>query len=426
MTRLIVLAVLGVISAFLVSAAETALARISRVRADELLAERRVGARALVKVVGDRPAYLALLAFLRVLAETTAAVMVTFVVVVQLDETWSSFAIAIAIVTVLSFVVVGVSPRTLGVQHSTSLALYAAPPTVWLRRILGPVSRLLVILGNAVTPGKGFKDGPFESESELRYLVDVASDSDVIEAEERKMIHGVFELGDTLASEVMVPRTDMLVIDSDRTVRQGFNLLLKSGYSRVPVAGEDTDDIIGMLYLKDVARRLNADASGAAAPVTEVMRPPVFVPDSKPADDLLKEMQRDQQHVAIVVDEYGGTAGLVTIEDILEEIVGEIVDEYDREDPEIEELDDGRWRVDATMDIDDLEDALEVTIDEHEDEVDTVGGLLHKIGGRVPIVGSSVEVAGLRITAERMEGRRHRIATVIVERLPEPPEEDED
>ena len=424
MIRLVLLAVVAVVLAFAVSAGEAALARSSRVRAAELLEEKRAGAKALLRVVGDRAAYLALLAFLRVFAETTAAVMVTFVVVNELDQTWSTFAIAIAIMTVVSFVVVGVSPRTLGAQHSTKVALIAAPIAVWLRRILGPVSRLLVLLGNAVTPGRGFRDGPFESESELRYLVDVARDSSVIEAEERRMIHSVFELGDTLTREVMVPRTDMVVIDHDKTCRHGLNLMLRSGYSRVPVVGEDTDDILGILYLKDVARRTTHDPNGNAVLVTEVMRPPTFVPESKPADALLKDMQRDQVHVTIVIDEYGGTAGLVTIEDILEEIVGEIADEYDREDPEIEQLDDTHWRVDATMDIDDLEEHLGVQIDE--DEMDTVGGLIAKIDGRVPIVGSTAEVAGLRLTAERMEGRRHRIATVIIERLPPNEDEDED
>ena len=415
MTRLVVLAVIAIVLAFLVAAGEASLARVSRVRAAELVEEGKAGARAVVRVVGDRAAYLALLAFLRVLAETTAAVMVTFVVVNRLDQTWSTFAIAIGIMTVVSFVIVGVSPRTIGTQHASEFARHAAPVALWLRRLLGPVSTLLVVVGNAVTPGKGFRDGPFESESELRYLVDVAGDSDVIEAGERKMIHSVFELGDTLTREVMVPRTDMVVLDEDRTARQGLNLMLRSGYSRVPVVGEDTDDILGILYLKDVARRVTVDPAGAAVPVPELMRPAFFVPESKPADDLLTQMQRDQIHVAIVIDEYGGTAGLVTIEDILEEIVGEIVDEYDREDPEIEDLGEDRWRVDATMHIDDLADHLGVEIED--DEVDTVGGLIGKLNGRVPIVGSTAEAGGLRLTAERMEGRRHRIATVIVERL---------
>jgi len=424
LTRLVILAVVAVALAFLAAAGEAALGRVSRVRAHELLTEERPGSKSLVKVVGDRAAYVALLSFIRVLGEVTAAVMVTFVVVNEVDQTWSSFALAIAIMTVVSFVVVGVSPRTIGSQNSGRYALVAAPVAVWLRRVLGPVSALLVLIGNAVTPGKGFRDGPFASESELRALVDVASDSELIEADERRMIHSVIDLGDTITREVMVPRTDMVVIDRDKTCRQGLNLLLRSGYSRIPVVGEDTDDIIGMLYLKDVARRVTHDPAGATVPVEEVMRPAAYVPDSKPADDLLKEMQRDRVHVAIVVDEYGGTAGLVTIEDILEEIVGEIADEYDREDPAIEALEDGTWRVDATMDIDDLADHLGVAIED--DEVDTVGGLIAKLGGRVPILGSTAEIAGLKLTAERMEGRRHRIATVIIERLPEAEDEEGD
>ena len=424
MTRLVILAVVAVALAFLAAAGEAALGRVSTVRAHELLTEERPGSKSLVKVVGDRAAYVALLSFIRVLGEVTAAVMVTFVVVNEVDQTWSSFALAIAIMTVVSFVVVGVSPRTIGAQNNGRYALVAAPVAVWLRRVLGPVSALLVLIGNAVTPGKGFRDGPFASESELRALVDVASDSELIEADERRMIHSVIDLGDTITREVMVPRTDMVVIDRDKTCRQGLNLLLRSGYSRIPVVGEDTDDIIGMLYLKDVARRVTHDPAGATVPVEEVMRPAAYVPDSKPADDLLKEMQRDRVHVAIVVDEYGGTAGLVTIEDILEEIVGEIADEYDREDPAIEALEDGTWRVDATMDIDDLADHLGVAIED--DEVDTVGGLIAKLGGRVPILGSTAEIAGLKLTAERMEGRRHRIATVIIERLPEAEDEEGD
>ena len=286
---------------------------------------------------------------------------------------------------------------------------------MWIRRLLGPVARLLVVLGNAVTPGKGFRDGPFESESELRDLVDLAGESEVIEAGERRMIHGVFDLGDTLVREVMVPRTDMITIDADRVCRQALNLSLRSGHSRIPVVGQSSDDILGLLYLKDVVRRVNADGDGALVPVTEVMRPMSFVPESKPVDALLREMQRDQIHFALVIDEYGGTAGLVTIEDILEEIVGEIADEYDREDPEVEPLEDGRVRVDATMHIDDFAEYFDIDLDE--DEVDTVGGLIGKLNGRVPIVGSTADLPGLRLTAERMEGRRHRIATVIVERV---------
>ncbi len=415
MSQLIALSVLGIIVAFALAAAEAALSRTSRIRAARLLEERRPGAAALVKVVGDGGSYLSVLLFVRVVAEMVTAVMVTIAVVDAVGETWRRVLIATGVMVVVSFALVGVSPRTIGVQHSTGVSLVAAPVALWLRRVLGPVSRLLVALANAVTPGRGYRDGPFQSEAELRDLVDLAGESSLIEAGERAMIHSVFELGDTVAREVMVPRTDMVTIDSDRNARQAMSLFLRSGFSRIPVLGEDSDDVLGLLYLKDVVRRTTADADGWSVPVTELMRPMPFVPESKPVDDLLAEMQRDQTHFAVVVDEYGGTAGLVTIEDILEEIVGEIADEYDRETPELEELPDGRLRVDATMDIDDLADHLGVDIDE--DEVDTVGGLIGKSIGRVPIVGSTCEVAGLRLTAEKMAGRRHRIATVIVELL---------
>jgi len=295
------------------------------------------------------------------------------------------------------------------------VALLSAPPLVLLRRVLGPVARLLVMIANAVTPGRGYRDGPFESEAELRDLVDLAGETSLIEAGERQMIHSVFELGDTVAREVMVPRTDMVTLDQERTLRQAMSLFLRSGFSRIPVVGEGPDDVLGLLYFKDVARRVYADAAAAALPAHQQMRPAKYVPESKPIDDLLREMQRDQNHFAIVIDEYGGTAGLVTLEDILEEIVGEISDEYDREAPGVEELEDGSTRVPATMHVDDLAELFDVTIDE--DEVDTVGGLLGKTIGLVPIPGSHGVVSGLLLTAERMAGRRHRIATVVVRRL---------
>lgn len=423
MTTLILAAIVSILIAFLLALAEAAIWRMSRVRAQELLDERRPGASALVTIVGDSAAYLSVTAFLRIVAEATTAVLITLGAVDLVDGFWKPLLMAIGVMALVSFVIVGVSPRTLGRQHSDKVALVASPFIVWLRRVLGPVARVLVALGNAVTPGRGYRDGPFQSESELRDLVDLAGESAVIEDEEREMLHSVFELGDTIAREVMVPRTDMVSIDRDKTLRSAMSLFLRSGFSRIPVVGDGSDDILGLLYFKDVARRVNADHDAGGLPVTAQMRPMHFVPESKPVDDLLREMQRDQSHFAVVVDEYGGTAGLVTIEDIIEEIVGEIADEYDREAPGVEELGDGRTRVPATMDIDDLADLFDVEIDE--DEVDTVGGLIGKHIGRVPIVGSRCEVAGLVLTAERMAGRRHRIASVIVERVPEPVAADE-
>ncbi len=413
--QMVLFALLSIVVAFLLSASESAIFRMSRVRAQELAAEGRSGSRSLTTVVGDSPAYLATLAFLRVVAEATCAVFITVAVLDLVSNENVALTIAIVIMAMVSFVVVGVSPRTLGRQHFDTVALWAAPVAVALRKVLGPLSRVLVALGTAVTPGKGYRDGAFQSEAELRDLLDIAGDTAVIEDDEREMIHSVFELGDTVVREVMVPRTDMVVISGEKTLRQAMSLFLRSGFSRIPVVGEDSDDTRGLLYLKDVVRRTYADPQAAHTPAEQVMRPMHFVPESKAVDDLLKEMQRDQSHFAMVVDEYGGTAGLVTIEDIIEEIVGEIADEYDREAPGVEVLEDGSVRVPAGMSIDDLADRFDVVIDE--EEVDTVGGLLAKTLGRVPIPGSHAGVAGLSLTAEKMAGRRHRIATVIVRRL---------
>ena len=413
--QLVLPALISIFVAFVLAASEAAIFRMSRVRANELFDEGRSGAKSLLTVVGDSPAYLSVIAFLRVVAEATAAVLVTLAVAGQIESTWWLALTSIAIMAVVSFVFVGVSPRTLGRQHYDTVALWAAPFAVGLRRVLGPVAKLLVVLGNAVTPGAGYTDGPFQTESELRDLLDRAGDSAVIEADEREMLHSVFELGDTVAREVMVPRTDMVVLDADKTLRSAMSLFLRSGFSRIPLVGDDSDDVRGLLYFKDVARRLNAAPDDAKHLAAEVMRPMHFVPESKPVDDLLREMQLDQTHFAIVVDEYGGTAGLVTIEDIIEEIVGEISDEHDRDAPVVEHLLDDTLRVPASMDIDDLAELFDVEIEE--EDVDTVGGLLTKMIGRVPIVGSSATIAGLTLTAERMAGRRHRVASVIVGRV---------
>ncbi|KRE62540.1 hemolysin family protein [Nostocoides sp. Soil756] len=421
MVRFVLAALAATVLAFLISMAESAFQRMSRVRAEELEDEGRPGATALVRVVGDTAAYLSVLSFLRVIAESTVAVMVTLAAVDAVEGTALPFLVAIGVMALISFAIVGVSPGTLGRQHSTRVALLAAPVAIWLRRVLGPFSRLLIALTNAVTPGTGFRDGPFESESELRDLVDVARDNRLIEADERAMIHSVFELGDTYTRAVMVPRTDMVAIEDDRLLRQAMKLFLRSGFSRIPVVGDSLDDVVGILYLKDVIERTNADPDAETLPVTELMRPARFVPESKPVDELLREMQLEQTHLGVVVDEYGGTAGIVTIEDILEEIVGEITDEYDREAPEVEVLPDGRIRVAATMHVDDLVELFDLDLDE--DEVDTVGGLIGKATGLVPILGSTCEVAGLRLTAERMSGRRHRVATVLVERVVAAPAE---
>ncbi|MCG5211921.1 hemolysin family protein [Streptosporangium sp. KLBMP 9127] len=408
-------AVVLVVIGGLIASAETALARISRVRADEFAREGRRGAKRLQAVVADPPRYLNLLLLLRLSCELISTVIATLLFIDLLGDQGWAYASAAALMILVSYVIVGVSPRTLGRQHAEPIALASAPIVSGLTRIFGPLPQLLILLGNALTPGKGFREGPFTSEAELRDLVDLAEERRVIEPDEREMIHSVFELGDTLVREVMVPRTDMVFIERGKTLDQALSLALRSGFSRIPVVGENEDDVIGIAYLKDVVRRGHeAAVDGPAEKIESLMRPATYVPESKPIDQLLREMQARQIHLAIVIDEYGGTAGLVTIEDVLEEIVGEIADEYDQEAPRVEWLADGAVRVTARLTVSELGELFDCEIDV--DDVETVGGLLAHALGRVPIAGSEAVVEGLTLTAESLAGRRNRISTVVVRR----------
>ncbi|GAA3510804.1 hemolysin family protein [Aeromicrobium panaciterrae] len=412
---IVVSAVLAVVAGLLVSV-DAALSSFSKARAEELEDEGRGGAARLVQILQDPAPYLNSVLLVRVLAETSSIVLVALVVADDLEGLWTRFTVAVAIMVVVSFVLIGVGPRTLGRQHAESIALRSTLPVIALTKLLGPLPKLLILLGNAVTPGKGFSEGPFASEVEVRELVDLAAASSVIESEEGKMIQSVFELGDTIVREVMVPRTDLVFVEKNKTLRQAMSLALRSGFSRMPVIEDNLDDIVGMAYLKDVTKRVfdNHDAETTER-IESLAREVLYVPDTKPIDDLLKEMQAQRTHVAIVVDEFGGTSGMVTIEDILEEIVGEITDEYDSEPEEDEELADGSWRLSSRFEVDDLEDLFGIPIED--EDVDSVGGLMAKHLGKVPIRGSVVEVEGLRFEAEGPTGRRNRIGRVLVSRL---------
>jgi CBS domain containing-hemolysin-like protein len=427
--QLVLGVVVLVVLAWLAACAETGLARVSSFRAEEAIRTGRRGSAKLAQVAADPTRYLNVALLVRVACEMAAAALVTHACLDRFAETWQALLTAIAVMVLVSYVAVGVSPRTIGRQHPLNTSTAAAYVLLPLARIMGPVPSLLILLGNALTPGKGFRRGPFASEAELRAMVDLAEKESLIEDDERRMVHSVFELGDTLVREVMVPRTDLVVIERFKTIRQALTLALRSGFSRIPVTGESEDDVIGVVYLKDLARRTHISREAESELVTKVMRPAAFVPDTKNAGDLLREMQRDRNHVAVVIDEYGGTAGIVTIEDILEEIVGEITDEYDRELPPVEELGDDCHRVTARLDISDL-GAL-YGVEEYDDEdVETVGGLLAKALGRVPIAGAASEVElpdgrRLKLTAESAAGRRNKIVTVLVEPVPQPePAED--
>ena len=408
------------------AAIDAALSTVSMARVEELVREERPGAVRLARVMVERPRYINLIVLLRIICEVSATVLLAAYLDGGLGVTWGLVAAA-AIMVVVSFVAIGVGPRTVGRQNAYSIALLTALPLQTISVLLLPVSRLLVLMGNALTPGRGFRNGPFASEIELREVVDLAQQRGVVADDERRMIQSVFELGDTPAREVMVPRTEMVWIESDKTAGQATSLAVRSGHSRIPVIGENVDDIIGVVYLKDLVQRTYYSTNGGRdTAVSDVMRKAAFVPDSKPLDALLRDMQRDRVHMVLLVDEYGAIAGLVTIEDVLEEIVGEIADEYDTDEvAPIEDLGDLTYRVSARLPIEDLSELYDVEFDEDLD-VDTVGGLVALELGRVPLPGAEVTWDGLRLRAEGGPDPRGRVrvGTVLVSPAAPDPEDD--
>jgi CBS domain containing-hemolysin-like protein len=237
----------------------------------------------------------------------------------------------------------------------------------------------------------------------------------VLEEEDRELIHSIFEFNETVVREVMVPRTDMVTLDAGDTAATAMTLFLAKGVSRIPVIGESVDEVLGILYLRDLARIAFERPKGfEKTTAMSLARPAKFVPESQKADSLLRDLQLDSTHIAMVVDEYGGIAGLVTMEDLIEELVGEISDEYDTDVADIQALDDGSYRVSARLPIDELGDLFGLELED--EDVDSVGGLLTKAIGRLPVAGSRANVSGLILTAERTEGRRKQLVTVLVQR----------
>ena len=408
-------AVLIAISWVLV-ASETAIGRISKARIAEIREEHPRRAARLDQLAVD-PARYANSLLLCHTAVTIASFALLSLALLDL-LTWSDgwvLLLSTGVMSAVVYVVLGVSARTFGGQRPYVVAATFSKLTRLLATAFSPLVLLLIGLGNAITPGRGSRSGPFTSQAELRELVDSAG-IEVIDDDERIMIHSVFALGGTIAREVMVPRTEMVSIEKDQTLRQAMSLALRSGFSRIPVVGDDADDVVGVAFLKDVVRRIfeNRQAEQGET-VAKIMRSVHFVPDTMPADDVLREMQADREHMAIVVDEYGGTAGLVTIEDIIEEIVGEIDDEYDTLAPDVEELDGGSMRVSARLSLEHFCEVSGLRLDADTERVETVGGLLGLRLGRVPIPGARIAEQGLWLKAESGVGRRNQISTILVE-----------
>jgi CBS domain containing-hemolysin-like protein len=406
-TLLIVAALTG--CAAMLAAAETSLTRMSRARAMHLQEEQRRGAAQLLNLVEQPARFLNLVLLLLLVVQFTATALFTSVMD-RIVGGGLGVAIAALVMTLITFIFAEVAPKTYAVQHTDRAALAIAPFVYVLTRlpVLGPLTRLLISIGNVVTPGKGLKSGPFVSEDEIKAMVDEAERDEVIEEEEREMIHSVFEFGDTILREVMVPRPDMVAVPRETSLQEVLELILRSGFSRIPVYDGTIDEVVGLAYAKDVLRRLHDGQ--ADKPLTDILRPAQFMPESMRAAECLREMRRRKSHMVIVIDEYGGTSGLVTLEDLLEEIVGEIADEYDSEEPNIEPLPDGDYRVNARLDVDEVNELLEVQLPST--EWDSIGGLLFNLVGGVPREGQEVELQGLRLRAERVQGRR--IAKVMI------------
>lgn len=387
--------------------AETSLVRTNRIKAKSLVDEKRRGARQLARLVENPANFLNPILLLVLICQLVSATLVGIVAAHLFGGLGVLLGIVFEIVVI--FVFFEAVPKNWAVQHPDRAALLSAPivstlirfpPIRWISSLLIGLANLIIRAGD--DGGEGIHRS-YITDTELKAMADVAHEEKVIEHDERTFIHSIIDFGDTVAREVMVPRPDMVTVESDATVADALEKALGAGYSRIPVEGEEgIDDIVGIAYAKDLVR--TERAGKADQKVRDSMRSAKFVPESKEVSDLLREMQEEKYHMAVVVDEYGGTAGLVTLEDLLEELVGDIVDEFDVEEPTVERCDDGSVLVSARYSVDDADDLLGAELPQG--PWDTVGGLMLDLVGRVPDPGDSVEVDGFRLTALDVRGRR--------------------
>ncbi len=405
-------AFLLLLAVFLV-AAEEAFDRFSVVRAQSLLEREPKRAKRLVGLMVEPESTRNPLRLIIISAQLFEAVLVALVAYRFLST--AAAAAIVVLNTVMVFVVAEAVPRTLAILHTERVALMAAAPVNILLR-LGPIrlmARGLIGLTNWIVPGGGLQTGPFSLPEELIAFADAAVEDEVIEQTERDLIESVIEFGDTIVREVMVPRTDMTTVERLLSVEEALEVASEAGFSRMPVLGDSVDDVVGLVYVKDLIR---AELDGRPdQQVQTMLRETVFVPETKKAADLLQEMQQAKFHMAVAVDEYGGIAGLVTLEDLIEELVGEIIDEYDVEESLIVTEGDGSFKVDARILIDELNDRADIQLPEG--DWDTVGGLVFDVFGRIPVNGEECEVAGYRFRVEQVHGRR---ITQVVISQPEP------
>ena len=412
---LITAAILLFVVGGLLAATDAALSVRSRAELLALAEETTRGRAAIQAIAEDEESHVNAVAFARVFAEVLSAVLITLVLAYLLDALWLELVIATLVMTAVSFVLVGASPRSVGTHHPDAVIRFAAPAVHAIRVLLGPLSNGLIRLSQRVTPGStgGTR---IRDEQQLLSVVDQAAEQEVLEDGDRDLIHSVVELGETLVREVMVPRIDMVTIGAEQSVREALELQLTSRHSRIPVVGGDNDDVVGIVYLRDtsgVVLRRPEEADVIA--VTRIMKPPVFVPELQHADRLLRQMQAEANHLALVVDEYGGISGLVSLEDLIEELFGEISDEHDRETVDVVAEGNGHFLVNARLPLDRLSELFDIEIDD--EDVETVGGLLAKTLGRLPEPGDIAEVSGVGLTAVDMERKKQRLLTVRAQKI---------
>jgi CBS domain containing-hemolysin-like protein len=393
--------------------AEAAITRLTRVRLVSLREEGRRNVELLEEIEGNLPRYLNSVYLAVMCSQNGSAILIA----ILSDRLWGQFGVTVASVvfTIGYFVAVEAMSKTYAVLHSDRVALALAPVVWLLGRVLHWPTRALIGLANILLPGKGLKQGPFVSEESIRWMAEVGHEEGSIAEQEKELIHSVFHFSETVVREVMKPRPDIVAIEVSQPLHAAQAVMLRHGYSRIPVYRGELDRIEGALFAKDVLNALHQGKS--TTPIDELVRPIEFVPESKRVGELLTEMQRKKFHIAVVTDEYGSVSGVVTMEDLLEELVGDISDEYDREEPRIVELSDGSVRVNGRVSIDDVNEALDVKLPQ--DEWDTIGGLLLGLAGQIPEEGQSVRYENLRLTAETVVGRRIK-SVLITREQPEP------
>lgn len=414
-TIVLLLIIAGLLLALggLMAAIDAALSVTSQASLDEMASTGR-GARALRHIAEQPQEHANTVSFIRVTSQTTAAVLVTAAFVLWLNQVWWAILAASLLMSVATFVLVGASPTSYGRGHAEQLLRLTAPLVHTLRVVLGPIAQGLVRIGSRTRPGVGRSQ--FTSEEQLLNMVDEAAENDLIEQDDRDLIHSVFDFTDQYVRQVMVPRTDMVTVDADATTSAAIEKFLSTGVSRMPVVDDEADDVTGVVYLKDLVQFAFRDQqTWQNAPVQAIARPAIFVPESMRAETLLQQMKREAVHVCLVVDEHGGVSGLITLEDLIEELVGEIADEYDAPSGEAVEVAPGRYRVPARMGLDDVGDLFDIELED--DDVDSVGGLLGKMLSQIPQPGLTVQIAGLQLTGGASRGRGRGLATVFVERV---------